>query len=105
MQEVESNREGLTIGRDDHEHDLALNGSVTNVVVAEGVFAAINGSTHGELLISAGAEVRLNGSVHGHVRNRGRLGVNGIVHGSIEDEGEGTHEIHEGESLRLGPDD
>jgi hypothetical protein len=47
--------------------------------------------------------VRLNGSVHGHVRNRGRLGVNGSVHGTIEDERKGAHEIHEGETIRLEP--
>jgi hypothetical protein len=47
--------------------------------------------------------VRLNGSVHGHVRNRGRLGVNGSVHGTIDDEDKGAHEIHEGETIRLEP--
>jgi hypothetical protein len=83
------------------EHDLVLNGSAENVVVGEGVFAVINGSSH-DLLISDGAEVRLNGSVHGHVRNRGRLDVRGTVHGIIEDKGEGTHEIHEGEVFRPG---
>jgi hypothetical protein len=83
------------------DHDVVVNGSVGDVVIADGVFAQINGSVSGELLVSAGAEVRLHGSVgrNARIRNRGRLDVYGTLSGSIVDEYGGTSEIHEGEIL------
>lgn len=87
------------------EDDLVINGSVHDVVVAEGVFVQVNGSAHGRVVISPGSEVRIHGSVHGSVTNRGRLDVYGTVDGAISDEGQGASEVHEGELIGLEGED
>jgi hypothetical protein len=84
------------------DEDTVVNGSARELVVTEGVFVQINGSSRDRLVIAPGAEVRLCGSLHGVVTNRGRLDVYGTVHGTISDEGEGSSEIHEG--VVLGPE-
>jgi cytoskeletal protein CcmA (bactofilin family) len=79
--------------------DLVVNGSVSDVVLAEGVFVQVNGSVSGEVIVSPTAELRIHGSVSARVQNSGRVDIFGSSSGTIEDVDGGTSEIHQPDLL------